>query len=74
LEAGWEIPEKEYSRHTLDHPGPTASEDMSPLLKEIRHNPMLWLLVFVPVVFAAAKFRPEAHTLLFVSGRWWPPF
>jgi Ca2+:H+ antiporter len=39
---------------------------MSPLLKEIRHNPMLWLLAFVPVVFAAAKLRPEAHTLLFV--------
>src|SRR5437588_12246575 len=39
---------------------------MSALLKEIRHNPLLWLLVFVPVVFAASKFKPEAHTLLFV--------
>jgi len=39
---------------------------MNPLLKEIRHNPMLWLLAFVPVVFAAAKVEPEAHTLLFV--------
>ena len=38
---------------------------MNPLLKEIRHNPLLWLLVFVPVVFAAAKLRPEAQTLLF---------
>ena len=28
---------------------------MNPLLREIRRNPMLWLLVFVPVVFAAAK-------------------
>ena len=37
-----------------------------PLLKEIRHNPLLWLLVFVPVVFAPQKLRPEAHTLLFV--------
>src|SRR6187200_3014393 len=36
------------------------------LLKEIRHNPLLWLLAFVPVVFIAAKVRPEAHTLLFV--------
>jgi Ca2+:H+ antiporter len=36
------------------------------LLKEVRHNPLLWLLVFVPVVFAAAKLAPEAHTLLFV--------
>jgi Ca2+:H+ antiporter len=39
---------------------------MNALVKEIRHNPLLWLLVFVPVVFAAAKLRPEAHTLLFV--------
>src|SRR5437870_9917162 len=39
---------------------------MNALLKEIRHNPLLWLLVFVPVVFAASKFKPEAHTLLFV--------
>ena len=35
-------------------------------MKEIRHNPLLWLLVFVPVVFAAHYFKPEAHTLLFV--------
>ena len=39
---------------------------MNRLFKEIRHNPLLWLLVFVPVVLAAAKFKPEAHTLLFV--------
>src|SRR5512137_2825789 len=39
---------------------------MKPLLKEIRHNPLLWLLAFVPVVFAAQKLKPEAHTLLFV--------
>jgi Ca2+:H+ antiporter len=39
---------------------------MNPLLKEIRHNPLLWLLVFVPVLFAAQKLKPEAHTLLFV--------
>jgi Ca2+:H+ antiporter len=39
---------------------------MNLLLKEIRHNPMLWLLAFVPVVIAAAKVKPEAHTLLFV--------
>lgn len=36
------------------------------LLKEIRHNPLLWLLVFVPVALAAAKLKPDAHTLLFV--------
>jgi Ca2+:H+ antiporter len=39
---------------------------MEPLLKEIRHNPLLWLLAFVPVVFAAESLKPGAHTLLFV--------
>jgi Ca2+:H+ antiporter len=39
---------------------------MTALLKEIRHNPLLWLLLFVPVVFIAGNARPEAHTLLFV--------
>jgi Ca2+:H+ antiporter len=39
---------------------------MIALLKEIRHNPLLWLLLFVPVVFIAGKAWPEAHTLLFV--------
>src|SRR5687767_11114723 len=39
---------------------------MNPLLKEIRHNPLLWLLAFVPVVFATHALKPEAHTLLFV--------
>jgi Ca2+:H+ antiporter len=37
-----------------------------PLLGEIRRNPMLWLLAFVPVVFVAATLEPEAHTWLFV--------
>jgi len=39
---------------------------MKQLLAEVRHQPLLWLLVFVPAVFAAAKLKPEAHTLLFV--------
>jgi Ca2+:H+ antiporter len=39
---------------------------MNPLIKEIRHNPLLWLLAFVPVLFAVQKLRPDAHTLLFV--------
>src|SRR6187431_1190354 len=38
---------------------------MKLLLKEIRHRPLLWLLVFVPAVFIAAKLKPEAHALLF---------
>src|SRR2546423_7298184 len=39
---------------------------MKTLFKEIRHNPLLWLLAFVPLLFAAGKLKPEAHTLLFV--------
>lgn len=39
---------------------------MNVLLKEIRHNPLLWLLAFVPVVFVAKELNAEAHTLLFV--------
>ena len=39
---------------------------MKHLMKEIRRNPMLWLLFFVPVVFLAETVEPEAHTLLFV--------
>ncbi len=39
---------------------------MNPLLKEIRYSPLLWLLVFVPIVFATQNIKPEAHTLLFV--------
>jgi Ca2+:H+ antiporter len=36
------------------------------LLKEIRHNPLLWLLAFVPIVIAGERLAPEAHTLLFL--------
>jgi Ca2+:H+ antiporter len=39
---------------------------MMTLLKEIRHNPLLWLLFFLPVVFIASITWPKAHTLLFV--------
>jgi len=39
---------------------------MKPLLDEIRRNPLLWLLVFVPVLFGVARLRPGSHTLLFV--------
>src|SRR6187397_714755 len=39
---------------------------MKPLLEEIQHNKLLWLLAFVPVVFAAQAVRHDAHTLLFV--------
>jgi Ca2+:H+ antiporter len=39
---------------------------MNRFLKEIRRNPLLWLVAFVPVVFIARQIDPEAHTLLFV--------
>jgi Ca2+:H+ antiporter len=39
---------------------------VDPLLKELRHNPMLWLLALVPVALVAARLAPKAHTLLFV--------
>jgi Ca2+:H+ antiporter len=39
---------------------------MATLLSEVRHNPLLWLLVFVPALFVLEHARPEAHTMLFV--------
>ena len=39
---------------------------MTGLLAALRHNPLLWLLVFVPAVFVAKQINHEAHTLLFV--------
>src|SRR4026207_2498676 len=39
---------------------------MKLLLQEIRRNPLLWLLVFVPAALAAEKLDHEAHTLHFV--------
>ena len=39
---------------------------MAPFLKEIRQNPLLWLLALVPVVLVAEVLKPDAHTLLFV--------
>jgi Ca2+:H+ antiporter len=39
---------------------------MNTLLKEIRQTPLLWMLIFVPVVLVATRIVPAAHTLLFV--------
>ncbi len=39
---------------------------MGLLLREIRHNPLLWLLVFVPGVFIAKAVAHDQHTLLFL--------
>jgi Ca2+:H+ antiporter len=38
---------------------------MNLLLKEIRGNPMLWLLIFVPTVFVIEHLMPHAGTVLF---------
>ena len=39
---------------------------MSPLFKVIRQTPLLWLLVFVPLVLAGEIWMPHEHTWLFV--------
>jgi len=39
---------------------------MKHLIKEIVHNPLLWGLAFVPILFVCHWLRPEAHTLLFI--------
>jgi Ca2+:H+ antiporter len=39
---------------------------MKALFEEIRHNYLLWLLIFVPVLFAAQKLKPGAYTPLFL--------
>lgn len=39
---------------------------MKTLLLEIRRNPLLWLLAFVPGLFIVAQLWPAAHTVLFV--------
>jgi len=39
---------------------------MTALFEEIRHSPLLWLLVLVPVVIVAHLVAPTAHTMLFV--------
>jgi Ca2+:H+ antiporter len=38
---------------------------MKQLWNDILHNPLLWLLAFVPAVFVCEEIKPEAHTLLF---------
>lgn len=39
---------------------------IKPLIEVIRHTPLLWMLVFVPVLLVAETIAPAAHTLLFV--------
>src|SRR5215469_12784056 len=39
---------------------------MKQLLKEIAHNPLLWMLAFVPILFVFQRVAPESHTVLFI--------
>src|SRR5215213_1426854 len=36
------------------------------LWKELKHNPLLWMLVFVPIVLGGHKVKPDAYGLLFI--------
>src|ERR1700761_2329960 len=44
----------------------SPSLSMNLLLREIRGNPLLWMLIFVPIVLAVEHAAPSAHTALFV--------
>jgi len=44
---------------------PGAEKDDA-AFKEIAHNPLLWALAFVPILFVFHWLKPESHTLLFV--------
>ncbi len=39
---------------------------MRQVLKDIVHTPLLWLLIFVPIVFAGEFLWPQRHTLQFL--------
>jgi Ca2+:H+ antiporter len=43
-----------------------SAEPMERLLHEIGRNPLLWGLVFVPILFVWHWLKPESHTLLFI--------
>ena len=42
---------------------------MAVLLADVRRNPLLWRLVFLPVVSGAEKAAPESHTFVTNGGR-----
>jgi Ca2+:H+ antiporter len=57
------LPSRTFRISGLD---PVAGHFMKILLKEMRQNPLLWMLVFVPAVLVAERIAHSAHTLLFV--------
>jgi Ca2+:H+ antiporter len=48
------------------HTSIATAADMQPLLREFRNSPLLWMMVFVPIVLVAEAAVPHSHTLLFV--------
>jgi Ca2+:H+ antiporter len=46
--------------------GENEQASMKQLVDEIRRNPLLWLVIFVPIVLITEKLKPDSHTLLFV--------
>jgi Ca2+:H+ antiporter len=46
--------------------GQPGEDAMTALIKDIRDDPLLWLIALVPVVLVAQLVAPDAHTLLFV--------
>lgn len=46
--------------------GADGSGVIAALRNELHHNPLLWLLAFVPILFLAGAVAPEAHTMLFL--------
>jgi Ca2+:H+ antiporter len=45
---------------------PEEEGTVTQLLRDIRNDPLLWLLVGLPALLAVEMLRPDAHTLLFV--------
>lgn len=39
---------------------------MKRAFEELRRNPLLWLLAFIPIVFVTESLQPESHSVLFV--------
>src|SRR6202043_4275771 len=63
-------PDQCWSRDGAGFSAIPSSMEMAPamksLLNEIRHTPLLWMLIFVPALLLAETAAPHSHTLLFV--------
>jgi Ca2+:H+ antiporter len=45
---------------------PVRGGSLSPLLRDIRDTPLLWLLALVPALLVAKALKPDAHAFLFL--------